>query len=267
MQGCFPSARLAALALPVPTAVFSSPLAPTDAPAAPPLRHHLAPTLVLALVFIAWERLGGDRWLADLAGNANGFALRNHWLLEGVLHGGGRLLAWALALALCLGAWWPQGPLRLLSLPQRVQLAGGVLLSVALISLLKAGNPAACPWSLVPYGGMVAEVSHWAWWVTPASGRGGCFPAGHASAGFAFLGGYFVFRQVAPVLARRWLLAALAAGLVLGLSQQWRGAHFMSHTLWCGWLCWCLAWALDSLRRRAFAGPASAASAAAGGTA
>jgi membrane-associated PAP2 superfamily phosphatase len=61
------------------------------------------------------------------------------------------------------------------------------------------------------------------------------------------------------VLARRWLLLALAAGLVLGLSQQWRGAHFMSHTLWSGWLCWCLAWALDSLRRRLAPAPVEAA--------
>lgn len=265
MERCLPSVRQAAPAMPVPTAVLSPQLAPAGTPAAPPLRSHLAATLVLALLFVAWERLGGDRWLADLAGTANGFALRNHWLLEGVLHSGGRLVAWALALALCLGAWWPQGPLRLLTLPQRVQLAGGVLLSVAMISLLKAGNPAACPWSLVPYGGTVAEVSHWAWWVTPASGRGSCFPAGHASAGFGFLGGYFVFRQVAPALARRWLLAALAAGLVLGLSQQWRGAHFMSHTLWCGWLCWCLGWALDSLRRRFYPVPAPTPGAATGG--
>ena len=47
-----------------------------------------------------------------------------------------------------------------------------------------------------------------------------------------------------------WALAALAAGLLLGLGQQWRGAHFMSHTLWSGWLCWCLAWSLDAACRR-----------------
>lgn len=216
-------------------------------------------TAGLGLLFLAWEAAGGDRWLADMAGDAGGFPLRSHWLLEGVLHGGGRIVAWALALALCLGAWWPVGLLRQVSLAQRLQLAGGVLLSVAAVALLKAGNPTACPWSLTAYGGLVEPVSHWAWWVTPASGRGGCFPAGHASAGFAFVGGWFVFREVAPAFARRWLLVALAAGLLLGLSQQWRGAHFMSHTLWSGWLCWCLAWALDSLRRRRQAAPAATA--------
>ena len=208
-------------------------------------------TLALAFAFVLWEAAGGDRWLADMAGNAAGFAWRGHWLLEKLMHAGGRLVAWALALAMCLGVWWPHGPLRLLSLPRRLQLAGGVLLSVAVVALLKSTNPADCPWNLAPYGGVAEPVSHWLWWVTPAGGRGNCFPAGHASAGFAFIGGYFVFRPVAPALAWRWLVAAVAAGLLLGVSQQWRGAHFMSHTLWSGWLCWCLAWALDAACSRA----------------
>lgn len=207
-------------------------------------------TLALALAILAWEAAGADRWLADLAGSTQGFAWRQHWLLTTVLHTGGRLFAWAAALLLCLGVWWPQGPLRRLGLAQRLQLASGVLLSVVAVAAIKAGNPAACPWSLAAYGGTAQPVSHWVLWLVPAGGRGGCFPAGHASAGFAFLGGWFVFRTAAPALARRWLLLAIAAGLLLGLSQQWRGAHFMSHTLWSGWLCWCLAWAFDSACRR-----------------
>jgi len=216
---------------------------------APATRQWVLATVATAGAFLAWEVAGGDRWLADMAGTAAGFALRNHWLLDNVVHSVGRLLAWALALALCLGVWWPLGPLRRLGLVQRLQLAGGVLLSVAVVSLLKSFNPAACPWSLAAYGGATEPVSHWLWWATPVGGRGGCFPAGHASAGFGFIGGYFVFRPVAPALARRWLLAAVAAGLLLGISQQWRGAHFMSHTLWSGWLCWCVAWALDGACR------------------
>lgn len=215
-------------------------------------------TVGLALLFAAWELAGGDRWLADMAGSAAGFPWRNHWLLAEMMHGGGRLLAWAVALALCLGVWWPAGPLRRLTLARRLQLAGGVLLSVAVVAWLKAASPAACPWSLTAYGGPAEPVSHWLLWATPVGGRGGCFPAGHASSGFAFVGGWFVFRPASPVLARRWLLAALAAGLLLGLGQQWRGAHFMSHTLWSGWLCWCLAWALDAACRRVSRHTASA---------
>ena len=207
-------------------------------------------TARLALLFLAWEALGGDLWLAGWAGQANGFALRDHWFMSGVMHRGVRVLAWLLALVLCAAVWWPVGPLRRLTKARRVQLAAGVLLSVLAVSVLKSFNPAACPWDLPNFGGHAQLVSHWLWWATPEGGRGRCFPAGHASAGFAFVGGYFVFRDSAPALSRRWLLIALAAGLLLGLTQQWRGAHFMSHTLWSGWVCWCLAWALDGVTGR-----------------
>lgn len=236
---------------PLPAVAASAPERRPIATSRTLTRQRVLATLALALGFLLWESTDGDRWLADMAGNAAGFAWRSHWLLDDLVHGGGRLLAWALALALCLGVWWPVGPLRPLGLPRRLQLAGGVLLSVAVVALLKSVNPAACPWSLSAYGGVAEPVSHWLWWAGPAGGRGGCFPAGHASAGFAFIGGYFVFRPVAPVLARRWLVAAVVAGLLLGVSQQWRGAHFMSHTLWSGWLCWCMAWALDVAFSRA----------------
>lgn len=210
----------------------------------------LAMTASLALAFLAWEAADGDSWLASWAGDLSGFSLRDHWLLSTVMHSGARWLAWGLALTLCLAVWWPIGVIKRLALSRRLQLAGGVLLTVLLVALLKSFNPASCPWDLARFGGVAQPVSHWLWWLAPAGGGGHCFPAGHASAGFAFIGGYFVFREQSPVLARRWLAAALAAGLLLGLGQQWRGAHFMSHTLWSGWLCWCLAWGLDVLHGR-----------------
>ena len=45
-----------------------------------------------------------------------------------------------------------------------------------------------------------------------------------------------------------WLVIAMF--LLIEAVQQLRGAHFMSHTLWSGWLCWCLAWSLDAACRR-----------------
>jgi membrane-associated PAP2 superfamily phosphatase len=80
-------------------------------------------------------------------------------------------------------------------------------------------------------------VSHWALGLADG-GPGHCFPAGHASTGFAFVAGYFGLVKRLPTLARRWLWAAVVGGAVLGVAQQLRGAHFMSHTLWTAWLCW-----------------------------
>lgn len=232
------------------TRLSSLPAAAGSAPAAAPALsvHGLAwrVALLLGLGALAWEWAGGDLWLAGLAGNAAGFPLRQHWLLAGVVHGGGRILAWALALALCLAVWWPVGVVRRLPLARRLQLAGGVLLTVALVSLLKQASPAACPWDLAVFGGTAQPVSHWRVWAEASAGRGGCFPAGHASGAFAFLLGWFVLRPVAPRAARAWLAAVLVLGSVFGLGQQWRGAHFMSHTLWTAWIAWVLAWALDT---------------------
>jgi hypothetical protein len=32
---------------------------------------------------------------------------------------------------------------------------------------------------------------------------------------------------------------------MLGVSQQLRGAHYMSHTLWTAWICWVVGFAID----------------------
>jgi membrane-associated PAP2 superfamily phosphatase len=81
-------------------------------------------------------------------------------------------------------------------------------------------------------------------------GAGGCFPAGHASAAFAYVGGYFVLRRASVRAAALWLSVALVAGLVLGVSQQMRGAHYMSHTLWTAWICWVVGFAIELVATR-----------------
>jgi membrane-associated PAP2 superfamily phosphatase len=117
----------------------------------------------------------------------------------------------------------------------------GVLFSLlaALLSvtLIKAFSHTSCPWDLQTFGGTAPYVSHWNVWLDDGGG-GHCFPAGHASTGFAFIAVYFGLRQAGVLGARKYLLMAVLAGFVLGLSQQMRGAHFMSHTLWTAWLCW-----------------------------
>jgi membrane-associated PAP2 superfamily phosphatase len=206
--------------------------------------------LALFALALAWDASGLDLPLARLAGSARGFPWRDHWLLSGVLHEGGRVAAWLLALALCLSVWWPLGPMARTGLPERLQLAVSALLGALAVSLLKAGSDTSCPWELSDFGGLVPYASHWS--LRPDGGSGHCFPAGHASAGFSFVGGYFAFRRADPRLARLWLAAAASAGLVFGLAQQWRGAHFMSHTLWSGALCWSVAHAVHAAWPRAW---------------
>jgi len=196
-------------------------------------------------LLLAWDTSGLDLRLARLSGSEAGFALRENWWLAHLLHDSLQRLGWAFALLLCLGVWWPRGALRGLPPGARLQLACGPLVAAAAVALLKSINASPCPWDLVEFGGLARQLPHWRAFLSADGGAGHCFPAGHASAAFAFVGGWFVFRERQPRLARAWLLLALAAGLLLGLMQQLRGAHFMSHTLWSGLLCWGVAGLLD----------------------
>lgn len=182
--------------------------------------------------------------MARLFATPAGFALRDNWFLVQVMHEGAKTLSWVLVILLALGIAWPVGFLRRLSRGERAQLALGVVASVLVISVVKHGSRTSCPWDLDAFGGVAHYVSHWSWGQLDG-GPGRCFPAGHASAAFAFLGGYFLLARRVPGLARWWLAGAVLGGLLLGLVQQARGAHYMSHTLWTAWMCWTTGLAID----------------------
>jgi membrane-associated PAP2 superfamily phosphatase len=203
-------------------------------------------TFCLLIPLLVWDAAGLDLPLARLAAGARGFALRDHWLLTSVLHDAGRYLAWLVVAWLLIGCWHPSGILRRLPLAARVQWLATALLCLLAINLLKYSSLTSCPWDLSEFGGAGVHLSHWVWGSSDG-GPGHCFPAGHAVSGFAFMGGYFAARDVSQRLAWQLLLAAAGAGLVLGIGQQLRGAHFMSHTLWTGWICWALALGVQTL--------------------
>ena len=197
-------------------------------------------TLAALAACILWDIGGLDLALARWFGTPSGFAYRDHWLFSGVLHRGARRVAWTLQFALVLAVWWPVGVLRKLSRADRVGMLVASMAALLVTSLLKNASSTSCPWELNEFGGVARYVSHWQWGVADG-GEGICFPAGHASAAFCFVSGYLALRSTAPRAARLWLAASLAAGAVIGLAQQVRGAHYLSHTLWTAWLCWVVA--------------------------
>lgn len=197
------------------------------------------------LLLTGWDYSGLDLLLASWFGNAKGFPLESHWLWRQLLHDDIRPWPWLLELGLLAAIVRPWGQLTQLPALRRVQLALSTLGALLLISGIKRFSHTSCPWDLAQFGGVARYASHWAWGALDG-GRGGCFPAGHASTGFAFIGGFFAFRHTLPKTAWRWLAGALTAGLVLGLAQQVRGAHYMSHTLWTAWFCWAFAATADA---------------------
>lgn len=256
MPTALPAARSAAS--------FQTPASPGFLnPPALALRRCWALTLALLACLLLWDAGGLDLPLARWAGSAQGFAWRGSPVLVLWLHEVPRALSMVLVVLLGAGVVWPWGFLRPLAQRERVQLVLSVLAAIAVSTAVKRLSSTSCPWDLAEFGGMARYVSHWRWGVQDG-GPGHCFPAGHASAAFGFVAGWFVLRRAAPPLATGWLLAALAGGLVLGLAQQLRGAHYLSHTLWTAWICWTVGLGVESalsvtaaLRHRRRAGRAS----------
>lgn len=126
-----------------------------------------------------------------------------------------------------------------------------LLFSLAFVPMLLGGakqfTNVYCPKQLEAFGGDVAHQGVLECRKVANEGRsaGKCFPAGHASGGFALMMLFFCLPQ-----RRRWagLALGLAAGWSMGLYQMLRGQHFLSHTLFTMAGAWMIilliAWAL-----------------------
>ena len=206
-------------------------------------------SLLSLVLLLAWDFSGADLPMAQWWGQADGFPLREDWWMVKVMHEGMRTAGWLVLLSLLAGIWRPWGTLRHLATADRACLFLSVLLALLSVTLVKGLSQTSCPWDLQAFGGMSPYISHWDF--SQKDGGGGhCFPAGHASTGFAFMAAYFSLRQGGAPAARQWLMGAILVGCVLGISQQMRGAHFMSHTLWTAWLSWTVGWVSVALLNR-----------------
>lgn len=218
-------------------------VAPRSLPAAGAidLRTHLAAPLALfafALTLIwaygldwrlahglyAWE---GYRWV-----------LKKAFLTQRLLHRlghdlsvaawAGVLLAWLASFRRdSLTAW--RRPLGYLTL--------SVLVSTALVAAIKAGSNMDCPWDIDGLGGTRPHLGLFDLRPDPLPDAS-CFPAGHASGGYAWMALYFFFLMTRPHLRWRGLAVGIVVGAVFGIAQQLRGAHFLSHDLWTAAICW-----------------------------
>jgi membrane-associated PAP2 superfamily phosphatase len=206
-------------------------------------RRDVAVAGIGLLLLLAWDASGADLPLSRLFGSIDGFPWRNHWLLERVLHDGA---AWCLRLVFVLLGLNVLRPLPWIgTMPRALRLRWWLLtlLCALTISLLKRHSLVSCPWSLAEFGGHARLLPHGALSAWSGAGDGGpgrCFPAGHVSNAFAFVGGALALRPLSPRAARVWGVAVCVIGAVLGVTQLLRGAHFASHSLWTVWICWAL---------------------------
>lgn len=226
-------------------------------PRPPPWRldHSLLPALLgLAIVFLAAETTSLDFRVQDTLFNpATGAWLVDKQApgLRALFYTGPKIVLIILglvALVLALGhARW-----RRLA-PGWAHDRRGLLvvfLNLALVPLaigqLKAATHIHCPAQLRRYGGDAPyrRVLECNTSTDTSETRGRCWPAGHASGGFALcaLAGLARTRRGQKVA----LAIATAAGSTMGFYQMAKGDHFLSHTL----ITACLAWIGFLLLRR-----------------
>ena len=189
-------------------------------------------TALLMLIFIP---VAGsvDQMLSLPWVDHSGYYLRESWFLVKVGHEFLKNLV--IVIAIIHAVVWLKLSIEKSSSPWR-SISGvvvlGMMISVAVIGLLKSQSIHACPWALLQVNQEHVD------WLRPLSSRGKCFPGGHASAGFSLLILYFAYRPFYPKLARYGLAFALVMGIVMSAVQMVRGAHFLSHNLWALWWSW-----------------------------
>lgn len=122
------------------------------------------------------------------------------------------------------------------------------LLSLALGTIiptqLRSFSGVACPWSVEAFhaaGAVMIDPFSWLWTNIPK--QGACWPSGHACAGFALLGSYFLLQRLHKPGANWVLWLVLAYGTLCTFTRIAQGAHFLSHgiaSLAIDWIIACL---------------------------
>jgi membrane-associated PAP2 superfamily phosphatase len=226
---------------------------------------HIVVTLgALAACLLVFELTPADVWLQEALYDES----THSWLLSGarplvrfVFYDGPKgvliLFAASLALALLLHRRIPA--LASHRSGMRIVLVS-LLLVPASVATLKQTNTIGCPNDLALFGGQVAYAGmvrgFFANGLAPVAHRR-CFPAAHASGGFALLSLCFLFKQRRH--RARAVCLALAAGWAMGGYKMLIGDHFLSHTIIAMLLAWLIVNAVVIAERRTFGRPRYAA--------
>lgn len=188
-------------------------------------------------------------WLYHIQGSA--WVLKDGFITQDIIHQGGKNLSVTLGcltlLLLVTSFFWQRLSAWRWAL---FYLFMATFFSTLTVSVLKQLISMECPWDLTRYGGQINFIGLLN--ARPANMPGSaCFPSGHASAGYAWISLYYFFFLTRPDLRWLGLGVAISMGLTFGITQQLRGAHFLSHDLWTVMICWTISFSLSHLMSKA----------------
>lgn len=179
------------------------------------------------------------KWADRLYGWEGGhWRLQTHFITSTLLHTYGQRLSILLGVVTLFTGftslfWSPLKPYR----RGFGFVIAAMLFSLLLVSLSKHSVPIPCPWDMQRYGGSL-PLGGWLHYQFIDTGKGGCFPAGHAAGGFCLLAWYFFARHYQFKRSVLYLLPGLIVGMVFATAQELRGAHFISHDVMAAATCW-----------------------------
>ncbi|KPQ23227.1 MAG: PAP2 (acid phosphatase) superfamily protein [Halomonas sp. HL-48] len=203
--------------------------------------------LLFLIAMSVFSSLSIDFTLADfiyrLQGNA--WELKDTFITQDVFHKGGKWLSLVMGLATLFLLILSTIVTRLKAYrTPLLYLFSATLLSALLVATIKHLVSMECPWDLVRYGGAREFIGLLN--IRPSSmPASACFPAGHASAGYTWIALYFFFAAIRAHWRWAGLALGLGLGLTFGITQQLRGAHFLSHDLWTAMICWTVSFVLS----------------------
>jgi membrane-associated PAP2 superfamily phosphatase len=212
---------------------------PPSGPRFRPFFEGVLPLLIAGVLTVLVRVTGFDleaaRWIHRVGGGS--WALGDHPFWKALYYGGTVPAALAVFAALGLYLWsWRRPSLA----PWRkvswfVTLSGLIGPGVITNAVIKElwGRPR--PRELSEFGGRSGFEPVFSY---DASSEGLSFPCGHATMGFFFLAGYFLFRRHRRGLADGFLFGSLVAGGLMGIARMAQGAHFFSDVVWAAVVCW-----------------------------
>lgn len=183
---------------------------------------------------------------------------REHWFTSGFLHGYGKDLVVNVLIGILVVFFASFFVARLRPYRKGAgYLILGAGLGPAIVAVIKASTHIYSPWDLEMFGG---DKPHVRMFDSIPDGLpiGEAFPGGHASGGFAFVSLYFLLSYYRPAYRFHGLAVGLLLGGIFAITQEVRGAHFLSHDLTSLAICWTVALAVFRLMyRRELSAPPS----------
>ncbi|MFA5905145.1 MAG: phosphatase PAP2 family protein, partial [Desulfobacula sp.] len=196
--------------------------------------------LLLLLMGIAFEYTGFDVWWVSHFYNeqSRSWPFRGHWLFDTVIHGWGRyfyVLAAVLGLMGLVFTWYLDAFKKHKKIMLYVLTASAA--GPLMVGIGKKITHIYTPWDLAIFSGTLPYIRIFDP-VPHGLSVGEAFPAGHAAGGYAFFSLYFLLSHLRSPYKNHGFFFGLGLGLLFGIGQQVRGAHFPSHDLFTMVICW-----------------------------